>query len=376
MTLADYFIGNEQLKKEWAGDQNAMAPDALATHARDKVWWRCGKGHRWQAAVYSRVYAGRSCPYCSNQIIVPGENDLATVAPEMAKLWHPTMNGPLTPRDITPGSKKRVWWQCGRGHAWRAPVYSVKAGSACPYCSGRNAIPGETDLATTHPQVLKLWSPRNTVSPTEVTASSHRKVLWVCEKGHEWETLVGLVAVEGCGCPYCAGKKAYPGETDLATVRPDILAEWDYEKNVGISPSELLPSSHDSVWWKCGLGHAWKAVVFSRTREKNPTGCPYCTGRRVLPGFNDLAALKPKIAEEWYQPLNGALTPEDVTLGSNKKVWWQCRDGHVWQAYIYARTRQKGTGCPVCAGVVKPPKKAQRSTVRPVHPKRPARVNP
>jgi len=158
--------------------------------------------------------------------------------------------------------------------------------------------------------------------------------------------------VEGCGCPYCAGKRAIPGETDLATVRPDILEQWDTEKNVGIDPSELLPSSHDKVWWKCELGHSWQAMVFSRAKE-NGAGCPYCTGRKVLPGFNDLATLKPKLAEEWYQSLNGELKPEDVTLGCNKKVWWQCSDRHVWQAAIYSRTRKKGTGCPVCAGMVK-----------------------
>ena len=93
-------------------------------------------------------------------------------------------------------------------------------------------------------------------------------------------------------------------------------------------------------------------MVFSRTRE-NGSRCPYCTGKQVLPGFNDLATLKPKVAKEWYQPLNGGLKPEDVTLGSNKKVWWQCGEGHVWQAFVYARGRKNGTGCPVCAGVAK-----------------------
>lgn len=352
MTLSDYFIGNVQLQKEWAADKNSAGPEALETSSREKAWWRCGKGHEWQATVDSRVYLKRGCPYCANQAIIAGENDLATVMPEMAKLWHPTRNGQLKPTDILPGSRRFVWWQCEKGHSWRAQAYSVKTGCGCPYCSGRNAIPGETDLATTHPQVLKQWSGKNTVKPTEITAGSHKKVWWICENGHEWEAVVAVVAVEACGCPYCAGKRAIPGETDLATVRPDVLLEWDYEKNSGLGPDTLLPSSHEKVWWKCELGHRWQAVVFSRTREQS-AGCPYCTGRKVLPGFNDLATLKPKVAEQWYQPLNGDLKPEDVTLGSNKKVWWQCGDGHVWQAFIYARAKKNGTGCPVCAGMVK-----------------------
>lgn len=269
----------------------------------------------------------------------------------MRRLWHPTRNGTQFFAETPLGSRSQLWWQCERGHEWRAPAYSIKAGTACPYCSGRNAIPGETDLATTHPHVLVLWNRKNTVSPRQVTASSHRKVWWICEKGHEWEAAVGSVAVEGSGCPYCAGKRAIPGETDLATVRPDMMEQWDYEKNT-LSPTEVLPSSHDKIWWKCALGHSWQAVVFSRTKE-NGSGCPYCTGKKVLPGFNDLATLRPKLGEEWYQILNGDLRPTDVTLGCNKKVWWQCRDGHVWLAAVYSRTRKRGSGCPVCAGTAK-----------------------
>ena len=352
MTLQDYFIDHVQLEKEWAYDRNPEKPEQLQPHARTKVWWRCDKGHEWKAALDSRVYSGRGCPYCTNQAVIPGENDLATLTPEMAKLWHPTRNGDLTPSGVSPGSKKYIWWQCERGHSWQAPAYAIKRGDSCPYCSGRNAIPGETDLATTHPQIVRFWSGKNTLLPTEVTAGSKKKVWWICEEGHEWEAAINSLALQGCGCPYCAGKCAIPGETDLATVRPEMLEQWDYAKNTDIDPSGILPSSHDKVWWKCELGHSWQARVFSRTREKS-SGCPYCTGRLVLTGFNDLATLKPKLAEQWYAPLNGQLRPEDVTLGSNKKVWWQCREGHVWQAAIYSRTRRRASGCPVCAGTVR-----------------------
>ena len=207
------------------------------------------------------------------------------------------------------------------------------------------------DLATTHPHILPQWSGRNTLLPQSVTAGSQRKVWWVCERGHEWEAVIASVAAEGSGCPYCAGKRAIPGQTDLATVRPELLAQWDYEKNT-LVPSEILPSTHDRVWWKCALGHSWQAMVFSRTTGR-PSGCPYCTGKKVLPGFNDLETRNPKLAEQGHPTLNGLLKPAEVTPGSNKKVWWRCREGHVWQAAIYSRTRAKASGCPVCAGTVR-----------------------
>lgn len=269
-----------------------------------------------------------------------------------ATVWHPTLNGELTPEAVSPGSKKRVWWRCERGHDWQAPVYSVTNGSGCPYCAGKRPIVGETDLATTHPQLMPMWSPRNTIAPTAITAGSRKKVWWRCERSHEWEAEVFTVATGTSGCPYCAGKRAIPGENDLATMRPDLMEQWDYDRNADIAPVELLPSSHDKVWWRCELGHNWQAVVFSRTKESG-SGCPYCTGKKVLAGFNDLGTLKPELANEWYQPLNGDLTPRDVTLGSNKKVWWRCGERHVWQAAIYSRTRKKSAGCPVCAGMVK-----------------------
>lgn len=273
-------------------------------------------------------------------------------SPRLQPLWISDKN-PQRPENISPHSHAKAWWRCARGHEWQAQINSVAIeGTCCPYCAGKRAIPGQTDLATTHPHLLPLWSEENTLRPTQVTAGSEKAVWWKCGRGHRWKTKVTVVAVEGCGCPYCAGKLAIPGQTDLATVKPEILEQWDYEKNTKIDPSEILPSAHVKVWWKCPLGHSWEAVVFSRTRE-NGAGCPYCTGRKVLAGFNDLATRKPKVAKQWHQALNAPLRPEDVTLGCNKKVWWECGDGHIWQATVYSRTRQKGTGCPVCAGKVK-----------------------
>ena len=94
--------------------------------------------------------------------------------------------------------------------------------------------------------------------------------------------------------------------------------------------------------------HEWQAVIAARAVENS--GCPYCTGRRVLAGFNDLAALHPEIAAQWDDTLNGTLTPEMVTPGSHKRVWWKCHEGHVWKTAIYSRTGKQKCGCPVCAG--------------------------
>ena len=98
------------------------------------------------------------------------------------------------------------------------------------------------------------------------------------------------------------------------------------------------------------MGHSWQAAPYTRA---SGAGCPYCTNRRVLPGFNDLATTHPRLAREWDCARNGALMPEAVTYGSNKRVWWRCAWGHVWRAAIFSRTRERAAGCPVCMGTVK-----------------------
>jgi hypothetical protein len=149
----------------------------------------------------------------------------------------------------------------------------------------------------------------------------------------------------------CAGKRILPGENDLASAFPDVAAQWHSARNGGLTPDQVAPSSNRRVWWRCGLGHTYRAAVSQRT--VNGSGCPYCAGRKVLVGFNDLATVEPGAAAQWHPTLNGNLTPSQVTAGCHRKVWWQCPEGHVWKAMVYSRTGAQKCGCPVCAGRVR-----------------------
>ena len=202
-------------------------------------------------------------------------------------------------------------------------------------------------LFVSHPALCREWdAEKNTVTPQDVTAGSHKQVWWRCGNGHAWQS-APYSRVSGSGCPYCSGRRTVPGETDLASTHPALCREWDAEKNT-VTPRDVTAGSHKQVWWRCSLGHSYTAAPYSRAY--NGSSCPYCTNRRVLPGFNDLAKTHPRLCGEWDVGRNGDLTPETVTHGSTKKVWWRCADGHVWQAAVYSRTRQKPAGCPVCGG--------------------------
>ena len=126
-----------------------------------------------------------------------------------------------------------------------------------------------------------------------------------------------------------------------------LVKEWNWNKNEGISPTQIGAGSSRRVWWICEKGHEWESSANTRT-SKNGAGCPYCSNRKVLVGFNDLASVNPTLASEWHPEMNGNIGPQDVVYGSNKKVWWKCKKGHEWQATI--NSRSNGIGCPFCSG--------------------------
>lgn len=345
--------GKTALLAQWDIEQNLpLTPDDVTFGSHKRVWWTCPNGHSWQAMVYT-CSEGTGCPYCTGRKALPEQNCLAKQFPMLAVEWDSEKNAPLTPKDITPGSHKLIWWRCQNGHSYRSAVKTRVQGSGCPYCAGKNVLPEETSLATEYPSIAKEWDAAKNVPllPTQVISGTRRKVWWRCPKGHSWRAAVYSRTTLGTGCPVCTGRQALAGENDLATPYPDIAAQWDEEKNGVLHPNNVTAGSNRRVWWRCEKGHSYRAVIAQRVQRRD--GCPYCANRKVLPGFNDLATAAPLVAKQWHEALNGALTPEMVTAGSHKKAWWQCSYGHVWKATIYSRAGVQQCGCPVCAGKTK-----------------------
>ena len=133
-------------------------------------------------------------------------------------------------------------------------------------------------------------------------------------------------------------------KNNLAVKFPDLLKEWDWNRN-NILPTQITYGSTKKVWWKCSQHHVYETTVNNRTNMNS--GCPYCAGQKV--SIEHSLALKfPEIAMEWNFTKNGELKPTDVTYGSEKKVWWICSKGHEWDALIYSRTGKQKQGCPFC----------------------------
>ena len=131
--------------------------------------------------------------------------------------------------------------------------------------------------------------------------------------------------------------------SELPTLMKDL--DWDKNNKKGLTPNSLSSGSSKKAWWKCPLGHEWKASIYERATRN--TGCSYCANRKIYIGFNDLPTTNPDLAKEWHPIKNGKLTPYEVIGVSPKKVWWLCKNGHEWQANI--ESRASGRGCPFCA---------------------------
>ena len=252
------------------------------------------------------------------------ENSLANKKPWLVAEWS-ERNGSISPDDVPYGSKKLYWWHGSCGHEWQASAKARSSGENCPICSNARIVAGINDLASLKPELLKEWSPKNTIQPTEIGVGSHKKVLWIGACGHEWSAEIRN-RVRGAGCPYCSHNAVLQGFNDLATVLPQVAKEWS-PRNAPLKPSQVTPYANRKVWWKCEQGHEWFTLISTRAYGSK---CPYCSGIKLLKGFNDLASLHPQLALEWSQK-NGTLLPEDVNERSTKNVWWKCSTcGHEY----------------------------------------------
>lgn len=350
-TLQEYCLshGREDLLAQWHGSKNGeLTPADVSFGSQKKIWWRCESGHEWQSPVYGRAEHNHGCPFCAGKRVAPGM-DFQSLYPELADQWHPKKNGKAKPNQYLPGSHMSAWWQCSKGHEWRALIKTRVEGNGCPYCSGRRVLPGENDLETMAPLIAKQWHPtkNGNLTPSQVMPASTRKVWWQCERGHEWQAEV-YSRTSGRGCPVCTGRVIVPGENDLESYDPELARQWCHEKNGALTPDRVSIYSNKNVWWQCERGHQWQVRISVRSFQNN--GCPYCGNRKLLAGFNDLKTVEPLVAAQWHPTKNAPLEPTMVMAGSARRVWWKCSDGHEWKAVIYSRTRGQACGCPICAG--------------------------
>jgi len=313
---------------EIAAEAYGWDPQSVTPGSGQKKDWRCSKGHVYASQVIGRTNDKSGCPVCSGRQVLAGFNDLQTRYPEIAAEaygWDPTT--------VMPGSIQKRDWKCKEGHIYFSTVDGRTSNNrGCPVCSGRQVLAGFNDLQTRYPEIAAEaygWD------PTTIMPGTVQKKHWKCKEGHVYSSSVDNRTNHKSGCPICDGKQVLIGFNDLLTSFPEIAAEaygWD--------PKSVTPGSGHKKEWKCKVGHVYASTVSLRTAQE--TGCPICSGKQVLAGFNDLQTKFPEIAAEAY-----GWDPKSVTPGSGRKKEWKCKEGHVYASVVSSRTN--GTGCPICA---------------------------
>lgn len=267
--------------------------------------------------------------------------------------WDKERNKGVAPGTLKCSSDYSAYWVCNKcGYVWQTTVRNRTNGSNCPCCAGRKVVAGINDLESQYPEIAEQWvSADDGKKPSEVSPGSHVNVLWECGEGHRWYAQV-KTRTRGYGCPYCSGRKVLSGYNDLETLHPELMDEWNWDKNKDVRPFEVAPKSNKKYWWVCRkCGYEWQASPASRTRtdRNKKSGCPCCNHKVVVPGKNDATTYNPRVAEEWSEELNGGRLLSEYLPGSNEYGWWVCSTcGESWYAQIQSRVKNQ-KGCPYCA---------------------------
>lgn len=339
------------IAKEWNYEKNGdLQPDSIASKSNTKVWWKCSEGHEWKAAVGNRTHNQSGCPRCN----IENVNSFCEQAVfyYIRKAFPDAINSDQhlgIELDIfIPSIKTAIEYD---GEAWHNSERRLKNDEK------KNVVCKESGI-----RLIRIREPRlpgidtcdviirSDSTTNESLNQAIKQLLYLLGSS---TSNVNIDADGGIILDQYAKKKY---ENSLAYCFPDIAAELHPTKNGGLTPDRISKASRREVWWLGKCGHEWPAKVSDRTRpvtidnngrKKKPYGCPYCSGRRVLAGFNDLQTKFPKIAAEWHPTKNGDLKPIDISPGSHKMVWWQCQCGNEWQASPNKRCNGRSQ-CQVC----------------------------
>ncbi len=282
--------------------------------------------------------------------------DLSKLHPELLSSWDFKKNPNFDIHNVK--AKDKVWWICKKWHEYEATIDSRTRWVLCSYCSNRAVLQWYNDLTTTNPELAKQWNyKKNNIKPTEVTQNSGKKVRRKCEKWHEREASIDNRS-KWRWCPYCGNKIILKWYNDLATTHPELVEEWDFEKNKNIQPTEVTFWSNQKIWWKCKkCGNIWNASINTRSQWY---WCQECWNRKISSKLKENALSRlwsikdshPELVEEWDFEKNKNINIEEVTSWSSIKAWWKCKKcNYRWETLVYLRC--KWSWCPKCAGQIK-----------------------
>jgi len=318
---------------------NIIDPYKVFANCKDSVEWICKDcGHHWNATFALRHAGGGKCPVCNRSVLIPDKNSFAAVYPEFVKYWADSNERKADEVFYNSSEWFRVICPvCGNEHG--AYLDDFVNGDSCPYCKSIRLSPETNSLRVLYPDIAKRWSPNNSFGPEMVLPTSCERVKWICDTCNgEYGALIKDI-IEGIDeCPYCKGTRVLPGFNSVKALYPNIAKRWspnnDYDSDM------MLPTSCERVKWICDT---CTGEYSARVKDvvNGEDECPYCSGKKVLPGFNSFADKHPDLVAEMDEVANYLLSksPYEVLDTSDYKFWFICKNDPKHKYSMSPRTR-------------------------------------
>lgn len=343
-----------EICKEYDLD-NPISLDEIGPLSILRVTWNCTKcDMTWHSIVSDRINGSATCPYCSGEKAIPGRTSFKALYSELMKEFSPANK--YNPDELIPTFNVTMQWNCSTcDMQWDASIRDRVNGEAeCPYCSGKKAIPGRTSFKALHPELMKEFSPANIHDPDELLPTHTLFYMkWYCSACNmEWEASIRDRVNGDVECTYCSRKKAIPGKTSFKALYPDLIEEFSSINDY--NPDDLLPTYTLPMKWNCSqCSMEWEASI--RDRVNDEAECPYCSGKKAIPGKTSLKALYPELMSEWKYISNLLIAnPDHVLPSSTKEVWWEClRCNKSYSIKIKDKVnlqKKNKEPCPFCKG--------------------------
>lgn len=339
----------------------------LTLSSKEKIWWKCNKGHEWKTALRSRVSSIKKnkitgCPKCAaiKSIIV---------REDVISFFNKKLNPGIDLKTLPSNSKKIITWQCpkNKDHIWKTKYLSRSgtqgAKRKCPYCTG-NKVEEKYLLKNLFPNIYSCIIKKNKkINYEEITSGSGKRYEFKCPKGSDhiftytiekqtkFSTTIKKNQIKDeLKCPFCRGFRLSKTNS-LNITHPNIAKLFDEKKNK-IKVSKVLFNGRKKYWFKCSKeNHSFNTSLSSIVRGLNSKfkGCKKCMGIEFDEGYS-LKKNYPKLFKEIDKKKYSKKYLESLSYRSSEKINWICskNKNHKWSYYIFERV--KHSACPFCTG--------------------------
>ena len=342
-----------ELAKEWHPIKNGKLTPDQVYKTTVMYWWQCPKqkDHVYKQIIYDRVEKKVGCSFCAFKKLTKS-NSLKHMYPIVAKEWHPTKNGKLTPDKVVGHSHKHAWWICKRKHVWRAQIVTrSKRGNGCKKCTGVGISYMEIRIYSELIKIFKdiKWSYKLKGYQCDIFIPQLRLAIEV--DGSYWHNVQRRINFD---IKKNNVFKKY--RFNLIRVRENGLPLMDPKMDINayfINPKKnFVDDLLDKIKLLTNSKRNLKEINIykkSKTFVNEKLYREICSNLPSPIFENSLEYKRKDLVKEWDYKKNFPLVPSMFKLGSQLNVWWICKKKHNYQARISNRCILK-RNCPYCAG--------------------------